>query len=651
MFPADFSLFTSADEKHCRRPMTQPDARSRAARRADFLLAATASAVVLLYAWIAAPARSDWGNADPRDAYYNLLVDGFTAGQLHLKADVPPGLAALPDPYDPEANQAFRRQHRLHDVSYYDGKLHLYYGVTPALVLFGPYHWLTGGYLLNKQAVFVFSALGFLASTALLRACWRRYFPAVPGIAVALAVAALGLLNSIPELLRIPAVCEVAISCGYAFVMVALLALWYALHADRHSVRWLAVASASYGLAVAARPSLLFGTAALLVPVVAAWREHRNAPGTVAHLHGRSRQLLAALLPLMLVGCGLAAYNYARFGDIFEFGQQYQLASDRQDTARHFNLGFLSFNWRVYFLSWVPWTGTFPFLAEPATLDPPPGHVAVESGHGILTNTPLNLFAFALVFLWRENWRERFGALRVWLIAAMTVFATSTLVIGSYYWTVLRYQTEFQPVLTLLACIGVFVGEKARVEIAPGILRRLWRPSVAGACLYSAAFVALTNIKMLANELNRQAVVLAESGRPDDAMAALEAALRVAPHSHVTHGNLGALYLASGNAARAAEHYARALAADPQSADSLHGAGLALAALGQYKEAAAHFRATIRLKPRLAVAHSNLATMLFHLGEFAGAAAHYQRAVELGHAAPGLRESLDLARRAAAEHD
>ena len=42
------------------------------------------------------------------DTYYNLLVQGFRAGQLSLKKEVPPGLAQLADPYDPTANRPYR---------------------------------------------------------------------------------------------------------------------------------------------------------------------------------------------------------------------------------------------------------------------------------------------------------------------------------------------------------------------------------------------------------------------------------------------------------------------------------------------------------------------------------------------------------------
>ena len=65
------------------------------------------------------------------------------------------------------------------DMSYYKGKLYLYFGVTPAVVLFWPYVALTGHYLSQKDAAVIFCVVGFLASVGLLCALWRRYFAEV----------------------------------------------------------------------------------------------------------------------------------------------------------------------------------------------------------------------------------------------------------------------------------------------------------------------------------------------------------------------------------------------------------------------------------------------------------------------------------------
>ena len=89
----------------------------------------------------------------------------------------------------------------LHDLSYYKGKLYLYFGVTPALVLFWPYVALTGHYLLHKDAVVIFFSVGFLAGAGLLCAVWRRYFKETGLGVVAAGTLALGLANFAPAIL------------------------------------------------------------------------------------------------------------------------------------------------------------------------------------------------------------------------------------------------------------------------------------------------------------------------------------------------------------------------------------------------------------------------------------------------------------------
>ena len=70
----------------------------------------------------------------PQHRYYNLLADAFRAGQTSLLVTPSPELLALPNPYDPAQNAALR----LHDATLYRGRYYLYFGPTPALVLFLP---------------------------------------------------------------------------------------------------------------------------------------------------------------------------------------------------------------------------------------------------------------------------------------------------------------------------------------------------------------------------------------------------------------------------------------------------------------------------------------------------------------------------------
>src|SRR5205807_7183812 len=101
------------------------------------ILGAVCVLVIGVYARMASSGPLEALCTNASDTYYNLLVRGFRVGQLNVKKDAPPGLVQLADPYDPVANARYQDfPYRLADLSYYKGKLYLYFGITPALLLF-----------------------------------------------------------------------------------------------------------------------------------------------------------------------------------------------------------------------------------------------------------------------------------------------------------------------------------------------------------------------------------------------------------------------------------------------------------------------------------------------------------------------------------
>jgi len=164
-------------------------------------LAAVCALVIGIYAYLDQSGLLELLSPNAASTYYNLLVQGFRAGQLSLKKEVPPGFARLADPLDPVANLPYRGQpYRMNDLSYYKGRLYLYFGVTPALILFWPFVALTSNYLLHRQAVAIFCTIGFLVSVGLLHALWRRYFAEVSVGVVTACALALGLATGMPIL-------------------------------------------------------------------------------------------------------------------------------------------------------------------------------------------------------------------------------------------------------------------------------------------------------------------------------------------------------------------------------------------------------------------------------------------------------------------
>ena len=510
-------------------------------------LAVVCASVIAVYAYMARSGAWESVSRNAADDYYNSLVQGFRAGQLSLKKEVPPGFAQLADPYDPTANASFQFTQAMLDLSYYKGRLYLYWGVAPALLLFWPFVALTGHYLFQSQAVTIFCAIGFLASVGLLCALWRRYFAEVSAGVVAAGALALGLATGPPVILARSQVYEIPISCGYMLTMLALGAIWRALHEPERSCRWLVAASVAYGLAVGARPSLLFGAVILLAPVIHAWRKRQRAWPMLA----------AATVPITLIGLGLMLYNALRFDNPFEFGAHYQLGWQRWVARPMFSLRYLWFNFRVNFLEPVRWNARFPFVQEAAVPPLPSGYTVVQHPFGVLTNIPLVWLALAVPLAWRERSGPEQGVLRMFVAATALLFGMCALTLGLYFSAAARYEVDFLPALVLLAVVGILSLERA-LACQP-LWRRVARWGYGLLLAFSVAFNLLASVEYYAEGHYEVGGIRLHEGRVQEAIEQYQQALRIKPDYGEPHLNLGLALWQAGRIPEAIEHYQQAL--------------------------------------------------------------------------------------------
>jgi len=566
-----------------------------------------------VYAYTAHSGFVVQSSLNPADSYYNLLVQGFRAGQLNLKTDVPPGLAQLANPYDPVAHDPYR----VLDMSYYRGKLYLYFGVTPVVLLFWPYAVTTGNYLLQKDAAVAFCVVGFLASVGLLCAVWRRHFAEVSVWVVAAGALALGLVTCAPSLLARSDVWEVSIGCGYAFTMLALAGIWKALHDRERRCWWLATASLAYGLAVGARPSLLFGAAALLLPVVHAWRERQRV----------WTPLIAAIGPIALIGLGLMVYNALRFDNPFEFGYRYGLFLDRLNTDPVFSWRYLWFHFRVYFLEPARWSGRFPFVRGITVPPLPAGHGMPEHPFGVLTNIPIVWLALAVPLAWRCRPADTRSTLFEFLAAVAILFGTSALTLSLYFSASIRYEFEFLSALVLLAVIGILSLERTLVHqrLRRNAMRWGWSLLLG----FSVAFNLFASVERCAESVNNLGRALYEAGRIREAMARFEQALRLTPDFAEVHNGLGLALMAQGRVREAIGHFEQALRLTPDFAEAHYNLGIAMVGQGRLQEAIGQFEQAVSLKPDFADAHNDLGFALMSQGRLQGAMSHFEQALRL----------------------
>lgn len=113
-----------------------------------------------------------------------------------------------------------------------------------------------------------------------------------------------------------------------------------------------------------------------------------------------------------------------------------------------------------------------------------------------------------------------------------------------------------------------------------------------------------------------------EAVTPEEALAAYERVLELAPDHADAHVNLGRLRHGQGRAAEAAAHYRAALAAGPHAVGSFN-LGVALEDLRQPEAAAEAYRGALAADDTLADAHYNLARLLEQRGDAQAALRHY----------------------------
>lgn len=238
---------------------------------------------------------------------------------------------------------------------------------------------------------------------------------------------------------------------GAFFAMIGIACLIQVIVRERGRVAWLAGAGLAGGLAIGTRPIYLLVLASLLLIVTFALRT-KDDP-----VFGRGLTLrlwAAVLLPLISVGVLLAAYNYARFGQITEFGVSYILSSVHEAKIEHFRLRYVPWNLFAYFFSPGDWARYFPFFHERPILWPKPlQHFGMDVAFGILANVPVYWMA---MFAFRSGrcGQERPMTLRV-IVAAIAIAAFAVIgMVVMFYAAMARYIGDFAPALALLAVIG-----------------------------------------------------------------------------------------------------------------------------------------------------------------------------------------------------
>jgi len=410
------------------------------------------------YLWTAHQPSSIWGVASKTpEGYYPLETAGFRSGHLYVALAPHPALLAMADPYDPVANAPYR----VHDMTLYKGHYYLYFGVTPALILFWPVAALTGRYLYEPVAVALFCSGAIWVGMGLLLAIRRRHFPAAPTAALIAGWVCLAWATPLLKLVEGPQFYQVPISCAIFLQALMLVAIYRALHSRSRALAWLCAAGVAYGLAIGARPNYLVCAAVLLIPIAA----YAQAAGEMRgqRLRAFIRALWVTFLPAALCGVGLLAFNWARFGSATEFGMHYQLAGERFTALKQMSASFMVPHVIFYLTNAGFWQSYFPFFAS-----------STGQPYGFLRYVPWTWLALAVLLRPRAS---EPGA-RPGLFAIAGAIAGASVLnlafLSCFFGTTGRYPGDFANAWLILAGIGALaLGQRLALAKRPGVFRLL----------------------------------------------------------------------------------------------------------------------------------------------------------------------------------
>ncbi len=247
------------------------------------------------------------------------LVDAFEKGNITLDREVEDELLALKNPYDWAERNSSGVKHAWDHVMY-EGKYYSYYGIAPVVLLFLPFHIITGYYFSTVWAVFLFGAAGLVFLALFFKKLCERFFS---NISVGLYISSLltVLLGSgIWFCFVTPNFYEIAQNSGFMFVcMGAYFLISSGILSDNVSKVKLCLSSVFFSLAVLSRPTTavwcIAAVAFIVLHLISLIKEKKSFIPTA----------LYAFIPFAVIGGVQMIYNYARFDSFVDFGIQYSL--------------------------------------------------------------------------------------------------------------------------------------------------------------------------------------------------------------------------------------------------------------------------------------------------------------------------------------
>lgn len=387
--------------------------------------------------------------ADPLTSYdpYIQQFDAFMKGQLHLDIKPDEALLNLKNPYDPTAREGI---YYLWDRAFFDGKYYSYFGVTPLLLVYFPFWFITGmlphyGFVM---AVFLLITAVFFALAVEEYAEFSgkkhfAYFTSFCAVSAFLASFALLIARGQQRFYYLAGMAGMAFSAAFIFFMLK------AVNAKSNARRiiFFALAGISFGLGFHSRVNSVLPLAIISAVFVILWAIKRIKEKQIRSL---ICEFAALGTPVAIALAASMAYNKARFGGFFDFGTAYQLTV--ADTS-FYSVGAhgLIPSFFHYFLQGFKFRSEFPFIGFDYIASSDYGrYVYVDSGLGIMAMPFMLLLLLSPVVFKKKTIGKNQKIIFAVALTSLPVTAFLNFCLGG---VIFRYTADISLIAAFLAAV------------------------------------------------------------------------------------------------------------------------------------------------------------------------------------------------------
>ncbi len=386
------------------------------------------------------------------------LVDALESGQVELKDKPSQELLDMENPYDWSA-RVEQGVNAKWDHVLYDGKYYSYYGIGPVILLYLPYHLITGHYLESLVGVLLFNTLALIFLGMTFYKLMKKLFKDIP---LSMYTAALMMIYAACGIWYCTVMAnfyEIAQSSGFCFTVLGayFLVSSNVIGDDTERIRPIqaALSSLFFAIAVTCRPTTAVWCVVAVAFIVAGVLKLRRAKSVKsAYL----KYLLCALLPFVVIGGLQMLYNHARFGSFTDFGIAYSLTiNDFTHTEFHTQLSAIGFF--DYLLAPPSFSGKFPYVQTTLSTLGVNGYyfVATNNGCGLLYRALPMFFLFGAPFALKYVDKEK--RVRTAVLFSLVAFVAPFIIIASIWESGygVRYMMDFAWEMLVCAFFVMFL--------------------------------------------------------------------------------------------------------------------------------------------------------------------------------------------------